>query len=216
VLSRFLSPFREFGALAGSLYAADRVLQRLSPRLRVYAYDLVVQPLRADPVPAGYEFREIRRGDPDVELMPARPDIKAQRFDHGAFCLGAYRGGKLVGFAWFKAESYDEDEARCTYVLPPGTVFDFDVYVFPQYRMGRAFAALWAGASAFLRDRGVRATCSRIAMSNVTSMRAHARLGARRVGRATFLQLGPAQITVATVAPYVSLGSPRIALEPDA
>ena len=43
--SKLAGPFREFGFFAGLLYAIDRVLRRLSPNLRLYAYELMVQPI---------------------------------------------------------------------------------------------------------------------------------------------------------------------------
>src|SRR5262249_49166361 len=102
MLAKLISPFREFGFFAGLLYAVDRTFQRISPCLRLYFYELVVQPIaEASLLPANLssalEVREIRSGDPEIALMPARPDIKESRFNQNAICLGAFRKQAFIG-----------------------------------------------------------------------------------------------------------------------
>lgn len=136
ILKKLISPFREFGIFAGLLYIIDRLLRQVSPNLRLYFYEMLVQPISDEPLlPARFlgalEVREIRRGDPEVALMPARPDIKELRFQQNATCLGAFHRGKFIGHIWFCSRSYEEDEVRCTFLLPDGdeSVFDFDLYI---------------------------------------------------------------------------------------
>jgi hypothetical protein len=145
--------------------------------------------------------------------MPARTDLKEQRFDQGAVCVGAYRNDTLMGYVWFCFQQYVEDEARCVYILPAFAAFDFDVYVFPEHRMGRAFAAVWYGATKYLTGIGVGVSFSRVARTNMLSRRSHTRLGARRVGEALFLKLGHLQIMVSTLRPYADVSwtkAPRL------
>ena len=212
VLQRLTGPFREFGLGAGLLYSFDRVLRKLSPSLGLYVYEFMVQPIPEDDLlPARrlkkYSAREIKKGAPEIELMPARPDIKESRFEQGAVCLGLYNATDLVGFIWFCRERYEEDEARCTYVLPDGDpgVFDFDVYVFPKYRMGTAFVALWNVANTFLREQGVKYSYSRLTRFNLASRASHKHMGWQRLGRAVFFRMWRLEFMVATIAPYVSV-----------
>src|SRR5271166_290458 len=212
MLARLMSPFKEFGFFAGLFYSADRVLQRLSPHLRLYVYELLAQPVPDVPLlpprlSKGLEMREIRAGDPEVADMPARPDIKELRFKQNATCLGAFQKGQFIGHIWFCFHEYEEDEVRCTFVLPEGkqAVFDFDLYVFPEYRMGLGFAGIWNGANEFLRRRGVKVSYSRLTRFNLASRRAHRQLGARRVGRMLVLQAWGVEFMIATVSPYVHL-----------
>lgn len=118
-----------------------------------------------------------------------------------------YRKGELIGFIWFCFKTYEEDEVRCTYVLdePEGSVFDFDLYVFPEHRMGIAFMAIWHGANAWLRERGVQYTFSRMTRFNQISRRSHAHLKSKRIGLAMFLQLWRLEFMLANVAPFVAL-----------
>jgi hypothetical protein len=227
MLKKILGPFREFGFAAGLLYATDRVLSAISPRLRLQVYELMVQPITDKPLLNGrmnrqLEVREIRAGDPEIARMPVRPEIMAQRFAQKAVCLGAFRKGELIGYMWFCFESYDEDEVRCTYLLNPveKAIFDFDFYLFPEHRMGLGFVGLWNGANQYLSRRGIAYTFSRLTRFNLASRRAHQHLGWKVAGRAVFFQAWRVELLLATLFPYVhlSLGRSRVrlALRPDA
>src|SRR5271169_4005455 len=114
MLAKLTSPFQEFGFFAGLLYAVDRLLQGVSPNLRLYFYELVVQPIPEAPLlpenlSKALEIREIRTSDPEIALMPARPDIKESRFRQNAICLGAFRKSVFIGHIWFCFHAYEED-----------------------------------------------------------------------------------------------------------
>ena len=212
MLAKLMNPFSDFGFFAGLLYVLDQVLRRLSPNLRLYFYELLVQPIPEGPLlptrlSRALEIREIAPGDPEIARMPARPDIKELRFKQNAICLGAFQKNQCIGHIWFCFHAYEEDEVRCTFVLPEGNqaVFDFDLYVFPEYRMGLGFAGIWNGANEFLRSRGVKCSFSRLTRFNLASRRAHQQLGAQRVGRLFALQTWHVELMVATVSPYLHL-----------
>lgn len=224
---RFTSPFREFGLMAGSLYVLDRLLRRISRHAGMYVYELMVQPISDEPLLSpsltrDLVFREIRPGDVELDIMPARPEIKESRFRQNAVCLGAFRKGSLIGYIWFCYDRYQEDEVRCTYVLPANnrSVFDFDLYVLPEHRFGIAFVAIWHGATQYLRERGIQFTFSRLTRFNTASRRSHAHLGWKRVGMAVFLKFGTAEFMMSTVSPHMSISlserrRPRLGLRPD-
>jgi hypothetical protein len=212
---RLTGPFREFGAAAGALYVLDRLLRRISGKLRLLVYELMVQPIPDAPLippnAAGQlELREIAPGDPELALMPVRDSVKQARFGQGAMCLGAFRRETLVGYIWLTSDRYSEDEVRCDYLLSPvgHSVFDFDLYIFPQYRMGRAFVGIWNGVNEHLRNRGINYSFSRITRFNEASRRAHARLGSRRVAVALFLKAWNVEVMCASRRPYfcIALG----------
>lgn len=207
---RISGPFREFGALAGLLYAIDRVLSKLSPRLRLHVYELMVQPITDKPlVPRRFTtqlvIRQIKAGDPAIAQMPVRADVMAERLRKEATCLGAFKDSVLIGYMWFCGPSYDEDEVRCTYTVNPAqsSVFDFDFFLFPEHRLGLGFVALWNGANQFLTERGVRYTFSRLTRFNLASRRAHRHLGWKLVGRALFLKAWHVEVMLASLSPFV-------------
>ena len=227
MLRKISGPFREFGYAAGLFYAIDRVLSSLSPRLRLYVYELMVQPITNKPLlPVALdkqlEIREIKAADPEMALMPVRPEVMQARLAQNAVCLGAFRKGVLIGYMWFCNQTYDEDEVRCTFVLGRAreSVFDFDFYLFPEHRMGLGFVGLWNGANEFLSRRGIHYTFSRLTRFNVASRRAHQHLGWKVVGRALFLRAWRLEIMAATLFPFVNVsmtkaGRVRLVLQPD-
>lgn len=216
MLRRITGPFREFGAIVGLLYAIDRVLSTLSPRLRLHVYELMVQPITGKPLmPRRFTtqlvIRQIKAGDPEIARMPVRPDVMAERLRNEATCLGAFKDSVLIGYMWFCSPSYEEDEVRCTYTVNPAqsSVFDFDFYLFPEYRLGLGFVALWNAANEFLAERGVRYTFSRLTRFNLASRRAHRHLGWKLVGRAWFLKAWRVEVMLASIAPFVHVGVMR-------
>lgn len=228
MLQKLIHLLKELGFFAGLLYTIDRVLAAISPSLRLYFYEIMVQPIPEEPlIPArltkNLEIREIKRGDPEVDLMPARADIKEARFRQNAICLGAFQKGKFIGYMWFCSYAYEEDEVRCTFLLSPvdEAVFDFDFYLFPEHRMGLGFIGMWSGANKFLNNRGIKYTFSRLTRFNLASRRAHNHLGWKCIGRTLFLQAWRLQIMVATIFPYLHLsfgksGRVQLKLCPDA
>jgi hypothetical protein len=204
---------RTLGPGTAACYALVRVLEIATRgKLRLIAYRFVAQPVPRDgesaPARAGaIELRYLHAGDALVVQFPRPPAVIARRFRDGAHCLAAIKGDRLVGFLWFKEREYVEDEVRCIYRFDPQTaVWDFDVYIEPELRLGRLFARLWDFANRELRARGYRWTLSRISAFNAGSLAAHQRLGARRVGSALFIVAGSVQVSFASCAPYVHIG----------
>ncbi len=201
-LKRITGTFRELGLWAGLLYTVLYVLRPLNPFAALFVYELVEQPVAASPNlasrhQAAVRWFEVHPGSPEVDLMPPAPQVKQMRFDQGARCIAIYRKSDFIGYVWFCFHQYVEDEVRCTYLLkrPLTSAFDFDLYIFPAFRLGRAFATVWDASNEFLRSNGVTHTYSRISRFNLASRQAHMRLGARVLGTAVFLQLGPLQLS---------------------
>jgi hypothetical protein len=144
------------------------------------------------------------------------PNIKS-RFAQNVVCLAAIRNEQLAACAWFGFDEFDEDEVRCTYALPSDAAWDFDVYVFPEYRFSRVFLKMWEEANQVLKAKGYNASLSRISAYNKHSIRSHEKLGATTVGSAVFLRIGKGQLMLATRRPYIWLcfsheNPPRIIL----
>ena len=198
------------GVGTGLLYALATVISRASRgRVRILRYHFVAQPLSPPAQPASRVnstvIRRVGPDDPLVAQFPRPQNVIANRFRMGAVCIAAERDGKFVGFLWIKEARYPEDEVRCLYVLEPSdvAVWDFDVHVEPAYRLSRTFARLWDSANEWMHERDYRWTISRISAFNRESLAAHRRLGIRRIGTATFLRVGTAQLALLDRAPFV-------------
>jgi hypothetical protein len=213
-VEKLTSPFKAFGLTGGLAYFASRLVAALPGSSALYVYDFMVQPvvegsLLPTRIGRNLEIREIPPGDPHLELMPPSAEAIHWRFEQGAFCLGAFSKGQLVAYIWFCHGRYNEDEVRCDYVLNPAdqSVFDFDVYVFPEHRMGLAFFGLWNGANHLLYERGIRYSFSRLTRFNRESRSAHEKLGWARVGGAVVLRTGNVEWLFASISPYVAISN---------
>jgi hypothetical protein len=113
----------------------------------------------------------------------------------------------LLGFIWLCPVRYVEDDVRCIFELPVSGAawWDYDVWVDPRSRNGIVFAKLWQAAHEFLAKRNAHWTLSRITYGNRTSMEAHGRLGARRIGSAWFFCGRGRQLMLGTVHPRWAL-----------
>jgi hypothetical protein len=195
------------------LYLASRVLEKASAgRSRLVKYDFVAQPVPRQPLSAdrregGLMVRRVTSTDPIVAAFPRPKKVLDWRFADGGLCFVAQKGTRFVGFLWLHERPYAEDEVRAVFVPVPASsaVWDYDAYVEPDFRLGRAFVRLWDAAFEYLRGRDVRWTVSRISAFNAESASAHARMGARKIGSAIFLSFGATQLVVISQPPFVHL-----------
>lgn len=213
LFGRLRATVAELGGPNALLYWISRALARAGGAVRLHRYVFVLQPVPDGPLLKPHRGRTITiepltRDDPRLFELPLTRDVMDYRFDQGAACLAAMKDGRVIGCLWLCLGPYDEDEVRCRYVRQPEGVasWDFDVYVHPDHRAGFAFGRLWDAANALLRERGVRYSASRISAFNSASLRSHAALGARPVGRATFLRIGSRlQVMVSDLTPRLNV-----------
>lgn len=225
----FKTVFKDMGLRDGAWYVLTRALEALSGgHVRLVKYYLVAQPIGQ---PASKPMRpdaattllSVAAGDACEADFPRPPAVLARRRAAGARCTAALVRGEFAGFIWIQRGRYEEDELRCTYVLddPLRSVWDYDVYVEPKYRVGRTMARLWSHVDAELAASGVRWSFSRISAFNPASLASHARLGTVRCGSALFLCAGPLQLSWLPRFPWLhgSLSdsrAPRLHLRPPA
>lgn len=187
--------YRTLGPKGFASYALSRAVAAL-PGIAYRRYQLIAVPRAAmPPMPRGHAARplganEIRHVAPDLELSGATIDF---RLGQGMTCIGAFRGERLLGVTWLTDRPFDEDEVAVRFVPPPVAGWDTGLYLRPEDRGGRGFAALWAGTADWLGERGLTWSMSRITDYNDGSWRAHARMGARTVDTLTALRIGDRQ-----------------------
>lgn len=187
--------YRALGPKGFASYALSRAAAAL-PGIAYRRYQLIAVPRAAmPPMPRGHAARplgegEIRHVADDLELSNATIDFRLRQ---GMTCIGAFRGERLLGVTWLTDRPFDEDEVAVRFVPPPGAAWDTGLYLRPEERGGRGFAALWAGTADWLDARGLAWSMSRITDYNDSSWRAHARMGARVVDTLTALRIGDRQ-----------------------
>ena len=220
---------RLVAGLGRASYLADRAFERATGgRARLHAMWFYSQPVPAAGVigPSTSRsatataaptrsvgtivVRRVAAGEIDEAKFQRPVGVVTARFAAGSECVAALRDGELLGYAWLDFVAVDEIMVRAVFEPAPlgRAAWDYDVWIAPKYRLGRVFSRLWDEAHALLRARGVEATLSWIAMRNDASIRAHERMGAHRVGWAAFLVLGPVQLTLASVRPFVHVAWP--------
>ncbi|MBU2709929.1 hypothetical protein [Zooshikella harenae] len=209
--SKFQLLVHELGWLNAFLYSIHRGINKLHRRCRIIKYYLYSQPISTKallPESRGKQFiiQEITASDqqhwPD---FPCPERVVHYRFNQHARCFAAYKNNQFQGYIWYTPGTYQEDEVRCFFEpLPSKTsVWDFDVYIVPHARMSLAFPKLWDTLCAHHRSNNVKWTLSRISAFNKESICAHERLGAKRVGSATFICVGKCQLMLSSHAPWI-------------
>ena len=216
MLTKFRQLRTDMGTLNALLYGMHRVLSSVSGgRAGIERFIFVAQPVPEQAhIPAAKATTSVVKtllpGDVLLAQCMRPAEVIAARFAQGAKCLAIVKDDQLQAAIWLIHGHYDEDVVRARFVLPPsGTAaWDFDVYVAPKYRLGFTFLRLWDAANAYLREAGVAWSYSRITAFNLGSLASHSRLGASPFGNATFLTLGPVQLMISTLRPWlhISLG----------
>jgi hypothetical protein len=187
--------YRALGPKGFASYALARATAAL-PGVDYRRYRVIAVPRAAmPPMPRGHTARilseaEIRHVGGELELSDATIDFRLRQ---GMCCLGAFRGERLLGVNWLTERPFDEDEVTVRFVPPPGAAWDTGLYIRPEDRGGRGFAALWAGTAEWLAARGLDWSMSRITDYNIGSWRAHARMGGRIIETLTALRIGDRQ-----------------------
>jgi GNAT superfamily N-acetyltransferase len=215
MLSALRGLIAELGFREAAWYGLGRSLQKWTGAPILFRYALVAQPVAASAIlpprrGRDIEVRILPGPVPEFALLGLDRETLQFRFRQGAVCFGAFYHGALIGCLWVCLGPYEEDEVRCRFSPRPagGACWDMGLFISPDHRGGVAFGRLWDEANAYLRERGVSVSFSRVGTVNHASIGSHARLGARRIGTATFLCLDRVQIMAATVRPYLhfSLG----------
>jgi len=215
-IEQIRNTFSEFGIGAGLVFGLAHLLEICKLPLRLFFYELMIQPVAtkkmAPPnLAKSFEVREISEGDPLLETTPPPLDVIHSRYRQDSVCLGAFQKGVFIGYQWLCFGPYIEDEVRCIFVPQPPSeaVFDFDFYLFPNYRFGLGFVALWDAANEYMRERGITTTTSRVSRFNTASRKSHDHLGWCCVGRTIFLKSNSFQLMLASIRPYVHVSIGR-------
>lgn len=178
------------------------------PGMQWVRYRLVATPVEGMParVPAGWLVGE--GTDCPPELCP--PEAARYRIAQGMTCLTVAPAGRApVGALWLCAGAFDEDEAHLRFQPPATWAWDTGLFIRPEARGGRAFAALWAAARAWLEARGLAGSMSRIADYNEAVLRAHRRMGAVELGTVAALRVGRHVLTAGAAPALARLDGPR-------
>lgn len=190
--------------LAGVVsYAAARLAAKAG-MLGYSRLTLVAVPLSGMPeMPAGFRVAPLTAEQLRTIPIDVPAEIYDARFAQGMTCLGAYnRKDQLVGVTWLGSGAFEEDIVHIRFTVPTDAAWDAGLWIAPKYRLGRGFAALWAGTADWLRANGKSWSMSWIADYNLACLLSHKRMGAVTVGHVTTLRFIRWQ--------YMAEGRPRL------
>lgn len=184
-------------------YAAARLATKAGV-IGYRRYALVSVPVAGMPaMPRGFTTRALPRHELRNHVIDVPEDAQADRFDQGLTCIGAFNPkGVLIGVNWVGVSDFTESEVHVRFGLPANAGWDCGLWIAPQYRLGRGFAALWAGTSNWLRAQGRESSVSWIADYNLPSLLSHRRMGAVTIGHLTAIRFFRWQ--------YVAEGRPKM------
>lgn len=197
------------GLIGAASYLAAR-LARASGRMSFNRYAIVSQPRSGLPeMPRGFRVDKLSEADLAGHAIDADRAVQERRFSDGLSCLGSFnRQDRLTGVVWLRTGHYDEDEVAARFLLPAGHCWDTGLWIAPEQRLGRSFSALWAGVGAWMDQRQLTHSLSRISDYNRIALASHRRMGAEVLAHRSFLRIGDRQL--AATAPRLA----RIDREP--
>lgn len=198
--------------MLGLIGAASYLAARLARRAQwaaFHRYAIVAQPRAALPdMPRGFTVRELGPQELARHAVDISPEVQSRRFAEGLTCLAAFdTKQRLTGLIWLREDRHDEDEVAVRFLLPPDCCWDTGLWIAPKYRMGRTFAALWAGAGLWMDARGLTHSLSRISDYNLPALLAHKRMGASVLSHHSFVRLGNWQWSSSARPRLVRLGT---------
>lgn len=193
--------------LLGVAGALSYVAARLATKAGVVGYRryvLVAVPVSGMPaMPRGFSTRSLSVDELQAHIIDVPAETQRDRFAQGLTCLGAFNTqGALVGVTWVGLSNFTESEIYVRFALPRDAGWDCGLWIAPRYRLGRAFAALWAGTAEWMRANGCDRSISWIADYNLPSLLSHRRMGADTIGYMTAFRFFRWQ--------YIAQGKPRL------
>ncbi|NOT12417.1 MAG: N-acetyltransferase [Methylococcaceae bacterium] len=198
---------KDLGFVNAMLYLANRSVAVFSKHFGINKYYFVAQLINGNPLlpeNRGKLLRVVELPLNEIHPCPRPSNVIKDRYMQGAVCLAAYKANEFAGCLWYAKHRFREDEVRCIYEFDSfQSVWDFDVYVEPKFRLSPVFLKLWDYASAKLLNEGYSWSFSRISAFNAMSLGSHKRMGARIVGWAVFFQVGTVQLSVSSLRPFL-------------
>lgn len=173
--------------LAGLLSYAVARLATKAGVVGYSRYTLVAVPVSGMPkMPRGYRVEPISPDALAKFTIDANVEEQARRFAQGLTCLAAYNArDELVGVTWVGTGPFDESMVHLRFIVPDTAIWDTGLWIHPDHRLGRAFAALWAGTAEWMQARGRIWSMSWIADYNLPSLLSHRRMRSATVGHIT-------------------------------
>ncbi len=179
------------GALGITSYLVAKMAKR-GGSFDYHRYALIAVPVNAMPkMPRGFRTEILDAAALANHVIDAPTHVKDERLAKGLICLGAFNAkDQLTGVTWLSTEPFLEDEVYVRFEVSKNASWDTGLWIAPQFRSGRSFAALWAGTAAWLSAQNRSWSVSRIADYNLPSILSHKRMASVELGHMVVVRLG--------------------------
>lgn len=227
MLDKIRSLVADIGVMPAAVYSINRLFGMLTKGgMKIELCYFITQPvlnerLIPERLRGTFDVRPVRARDLKGLEIPLTIDLLENRNKKGIVCLGIYEQDSLIGYHCFSFGTHDDELYRVRFdVGPKGeAVWDFDIFILPEFRGGLGFAILWDGVFEYLRDRKINWLTSYIAATNTASLRSHNRMGSFALGKVIFIQAWMLQIVFSTRFPrfhasLTDLRKPKFYLAP--
>ncbi len=206
MLDKIKSLVADIGITPAAVYSINRLFNLLTRGgMKIELYYFITQPvlnkrLIPERLRGSIDVRSVQAIDLKELEIPLTVELLENRNKKGIICLGIYENDSLMGYHCFSFGTHDDELYRARFdVGPTGeAVWDFDIFILPEYRGGLGFAILWDGVFEYLRDRKINWLTSYIAATNKASLRSHLRMGSFALGKVIFIQVWMLQIVFST------------------
>ncbi len=166
---------------------------------KIYRRFLVtLYPLEASSLPIDSKLDisfGLLESDEMSDYMRFRPDQAPEeiqsRIKRKHMCFVARHDGRLVAAVWACADSAWIEYLDCELLLPPKTMYSYDLFISPEYRGQRLSAILYHWRLQYLQKAGYRTGVSILWPENRQATRHFAKLGLSTKGILGRVQMGP-------------------------
>ena len=146
-------------------------------------------------------LKTVNRAKVDVRLAQGDDILKLSKFKkfrggkaeervrEGHLCFIAEKNGDIVNYAWVSLNETYVNEIERRIRLGSDSVYRYDGYTVPEYRGMGILPTVLTKSSDYLFQNGIKEIYDIVASNNFPSLRAHQKVGSRKMGEITFIRL---------------------------
>jgi len=123
------------------------------------------------------KFEKFRRGKAE------------ERFKAGRLCFVAEENGDIVNYVWVGLDATFVDELGREIRIDPASAYRYDGYTVPEYRGLGILPVVLTRVADYLFKNGIEEIYDIVVSDNRPSLRAHEKIGSRKMGEITFIKL---------------------------
>jgi hypothetical protein len=166
---------------------------RIYRRLLVFERDHRKESLTEPDIKVDFETRLLKEDDASFYTLH-QPDINASevitRLRDGHLCFVTMDSGAIIGHTWSAFGKAYCEYLDCYLMLPDNTVYNYDIFISPDYRGNRIAASQYLYKLKYLLKKRYYCSIGLILPENGTSIKHTERLGDKKIGIIGYFKVG--------------------------